>query len=265
MSTDSIKKTLGVALGVCFVCSVLVSMAAVYLKPLQEANKSFDKKKNILKAGKLLDESKAGDKKLVDKIFADNITPVLIKLKNGEQLTTEQMTGNLTPETYDIKKLSKDTEASEEITDDIAGISRVPKHSLIYMVKEDGKTSDIIFPVHGKGLWSTMYGLFALNRDLKTVSGFTFYEHGETPGLGGEIDNPNWQASWEGKLAFDDDGNITFKLLKGKAAPGSKYEIDGLSGATLTARGVEYLLKFWFGPEGYGPYLAKLRKEGINE
>jgi Na+-transporting NADH:ubiquinone oxidoreductase subunit C len=130
---------------------------------------------------------------------------------------------------------------------------------LVYFVKEGDGFSKVILPVYGSGLWSTIYGFLALDKDLKTVRGFTVYEHGETPGLGGEVENPRWQDTWKGKTAFDDQGQIKLKIIKGKASPGSTTEIDGLSGATLTTRGVNNFIHFWFGTEGYGPFLAKLR------
>ena len=121
----------------------------------------------------------------------------------------------------------------------------------------------MILPIYGQGLWSTLYGFIAFDKDLKTVAGLTFYEHGETPGLGGEIDNPRWKAGWKGEQAFDDDWKVRIEVLKGsvdRTRPESRYQIDGLSGATLTARGVGRLARYWLGDDGYGPFLEKLRK-----
>jgi Na+-transporting NADH:ubiquinone oxidoreductase subunit C len=122
----------------------------------------------------------------------------------------------------------------------------------------------LILPIYGKGLWSTLYGFLALEKDLKTVSGITFYQHGETPGLGGEVDNPNWKGKWQGKQAFDDSGDVIIKVIKGAVIPGAPdadHQIDGLSGATLTARGVDNLVQFWLGENGYGPYLQQIRED----
>lgn len=258
-SNDSLKNIIGVALVVCLVCSILVATAAVALKPRQEANKILEKRKNVLIAGALM---KKDEKVNVDAIFSEKIQPALIDLKTGDQLPDEKMTGNLAPENFDVKKLSKDKDFGRVLPGNIdkARIKRMPTQMMIYFVKEADGYSRIIFPVHGSGLWSTMYGFLALDKDLKTVRGFTFYEHGETPGLGGEVDNPKWQALWKGKIAFDDAGNLKLKVIKGVAAPGTNNQIDGLSGATLTTKGIDDLVKFWFGPEGYGPYLEKLRK-----
>ena len=122
----------------------------------------------------------------------------------------------------------------------------------------------LILPVYGKGLWSTMYGLLALKRDLRTVAGLTFYQHGETPGLGGEIDNPDWQAKWHGKQALDANGRVIIDVIKGQVdATGADayHQVDGLAGATLTSKGVENLLHYWLGRDGYGPLLERLRRD----
>jgi Na+-transporting NADH:ubiquinone oxidoreductase subunit C len=140
----------------------------------------------------------------------------------------------------------------------------MPKQMVVYLVKEGSAIDKIVLSVYGQGLWSTMYGFIALDRDLKTVKGFTFYEHAETPGLGGEIDNPRWKNIWKGKHAFDEDGNLKIEVIKGvvdTSGAGARYQIDGISGATLTARGVDNLVKFWLGNEGYGTFLKRLKEE----
>ena len=132
---------------------------------------------------------------------------------------------------------------------------------MVYKVYQDGEFKRFIFPVEGKGLWSTLKGFLALNKDKNTIEGLTFYSHGETPGLGGEVDNPKWKAQWKGDpkeikslKAFDATGKLKVKVAKGKAN-NKTHEVDGLSGATLTANGVTYLVQFWLGDKGYGPYI----------
>ena len=264
-SNDSLKNIIGIAVGVCLVCSILVAAATVLLKPRQEANQRLEKLKNILIAGDLM---KGDDKGIdVEGVFADKIQPALIDLKTGERLPKEKMTGDLAPEKFDIKKIAKEPDTSRRIPgdQDKAKIKRMPTELLVYFVKENNSYSRIILPVYGSGLWSVLYGFMALDRDLKTVRGFTIYEHGETPGLGGEVDNPRWKESWKGKTAFDTAGKLELKVIKGAAPSGSNTEIDGLSGATLTTRGVDQMIAFWFGPDGYGPFLETLRKEQARE
>ncbi len=274
MAADSIKKTIGVALGVCLVSSILVSLAYVELKPVQDMNKKMDKLKNILTAGGI--EATGHDE--IMKLFKQKIKPVLVELKTGNVIN-EIKNEKLKAENFDIEALAKDSEFSSKIPadKDLASIKRRPNYMIVYNVLADddsGKIERRIFPLYGRGLWSTMYGLLALDKDMVTIKGFTFYKHEETPGLGGEVDNPKWKALWNNKEAFDISGDtidLKIKVIKGKAIPGSPgYDstIDGLSGATLTTRGVNNLVRFWMGYDGrhwgetgFGPYLKKLIKE----
>jgi Na+-transporting NADH:ubiquinone oxidoreductase subunit C len=112
--------------------------------------------------------------------------------------------------------------------------------------------------------FTTLYGFLALDSDLKTIRGITFYEHGETPGLGGEVDNPRWKAQWKGKMAYDDNMKILIEVLKGQVDPTSPqagHQIDGLGGSTITTRGVHNLVRFWLGENGYKPFLSNIGKE----
>jgi len=105
----------------------------------------------------------------------------------------------------------------------------------------------------------------ALAPDMNTVKSFSFYQHGETPGLGGEVDNPAWKALWPGKKIYD-DGEPKIQVIKGHVepdTPGAKYKVDGLSGATLTGNGVTNLLHYWLGHNGYQPLLTRLKNGDI--
>ena len=153
---------------------------------------------------------------------------------------------------------------SIEPAEDLAGLKRREKYAEVYVVKGDGgKVQQIILPVRGKGLWSTMYGFLSLDADLRTVHGITFYEHGETPGLGGEIENPRWKSKWQGKVAIDQDGNPQIEAVRGEVEPGltgAEHKIDGMAGATITTRGVTNTIRYWLGGDGFGPLLEKQRK-----
>jgi Na+-transporting NADH:ubiquinone oxidoreductase subunit C len=259
----STKKTIGVVLGVCLVCSVLVSTAAVSLKSRLEENKKLDKIKNILDAGNLYSEGKS-----IEETFRSKIESKIIELESGEFFSEKKYDDIINIEDFDIKVVAADAKYGMEIPSDkdIAGIKRMPKYMAVYLVKEKDEINKIILQIYGKGLWSTMYGFVALNKDLKTIEGFTFYEHGETPGLGGEVDNPRWKQIWKGKLAYDEEWNVKIEVLKGKvdkSSSNAKYQVDGLSGSTMTTRGVDHLVKFWFGENGYAPFITKLREEGF--
>jgi Na+-transporting NADH:ubiquinone oxidoreductase subunit C len=258
---ENAKKTIMVALSVCIVCSILVSAAAVSLQGRQEENKELDRIRNILLAAAL-----PVDDENIKNLYQEKVSPVMINLNTGVPVRDEDLDGALSIEGFDIRTAAADSLHGRKIPadEDMAGIRKMPRHMVVYLIKENGKTEKIILPVYGKGLWSTMYGFMALDRDLKTVKGFTFYEHAETPGLGGEVDNPRWKKSWEGKQVFDLDGNVTVNVIKGKvdlSRPEAIYQIDGISGATLTSRGVNNLVRFWLGENGYGPFLKSLREE----
>jgi Na+-transporting NADH:ubiquinone oxidoreductase subunit C len=263
MSQDSTIKTVGVATGICLFCSLFVSVAAVKLKPLQVANQKLDKVKNILQVANLADT--VGKSEWMA-LYQERINPVMIELASGDVVDETQFDDVLNLDNFDIQAFSSLPDYSQALTGetDIAGLRRQPLNMIVYQLLNDGAVEKLILPIYGKGLWSTLYGFLALEKDLKTVSGITFYQHGETPGLGGEVDNPNWKGKWQGKQAFDDSGDVIIKVIKGAVIPGAPdadHQIDGLSGATLTARGVDNLVQFWLGENGYGPYLQQIRED----
>ncbi len=248
---DSTSKTIRVALTLCIICSVIVSTAAVLLRPAQQANKDLDRKTNILAAAGMLEKG--------DDVIAKFET---IKTR-AVDLTTGKFSDSVDLQTYNQRKAAKDPELSIDLgDDDIAKIGRLPKYMIVYVVEGNTGLEKIILPVKGYGLWSTLYGFVALESDLNTVAGLGFYEHAETPGLGGEIDNPSWKAQWIGKKSYDSNQKQALTVIKGKvdtSRPQSVHEIDGLSGATLTSKGVDNLIKFWMGENGFAPFLANLR------
>ncbi len=256
-SNDSIKKTLTVALLLCIVCSVIVSGAAVVFKAQQQENKALDRKSNILAAAGLMEPGKS-----IDELYAQ-ITPRVVNLNTGEY------TDAVNAETYDQLRAAKDPEMSKALSnsEDVAGIKRREKYATVYLVEKEGELDRIILPVRGYGLWSTLHGFLALEADANTVIGLGFYQHAETPGLGGEVDNPKWKALWNGKKLYNEgSAEPVIELIKGSvdaSTPNAEHKVDGLSGATLTSRGVTNLVQYWVGEEGFGPYLSKLRKEGV--
>ena len=259
MSNDSTKKTIQVALGVCLVCSVLVSIAAVELKPIQDENKQLDKLKNILIAGDLYEDGVD-----IKETYEKNIEPVMINLESGDIVEEEKFDDELNIKDFDIKTMAANDTYGQSISaeNDLANIKRKPNDMVIYIVRSGEKIEKYIFPVYGAALWSTMYGFLALDSNFGTVRGITFYEHGETPGLGGEIDNPKWQKIWNGKNVFDEDGNLRLEVIKGQVdatSNNAKYQIDGLSGSTLTTRGVDNMVKYWLSDNGYGPFISKMK------
>ncbi|MBU1565274.1 MAG: Na(+)-translocating NADH-quinone reductase subunit C [Proteobacteria bacterium] len=256
MADESIARPFYTVLILAFVCSALVAGAAVGLRPLQDANRDLDQKKHILYAAGLYDKNRT-----IEEMFAPIETRVV-------ELVTGRFVAETTirPESYKQLKaaLSDETGRPLSIIEDRAKLHRLEKYSLVYLVKDGAKVQQIVLPVRGKGLWSTMFAYVALDGDLTTIRGISFYEHGETPGLGGEVENSRWQDGWRGKRVYDDDGKIGMSVVKGKAAteePAKHFQIDGLSGATLTTKGVNNLMEFWFGEHGFKPFLSEQKKE----
>jgi Na+-transporting NADH:ubiquinone oxidoreductase subunit C len=184
-------------------------------------------------------------------------------------LTSGKVAAEVDPESYDQRKATKDPAMSAPVPadQDVASLKRRARYAPVYLVQSERRVEQVILPISGLGLWSTLHGFVALDAgDLTTIKGLVFYEHAETPGLGGEVDNPAWKALWKGKQAFDETGRVRIEVIKGQvdpARPDARYQVDGLSGATLTSRGVEYMLHFWLGANGFGPFLARVKAEGV--
>lgn len=255
MSSDKegLGRVLGVALALCIVCSVVVSTAAVVLKPQQEVNKTRDLKRNILMAAGMYDPGES-----VEEQFK-RVTTRVIDIETGEYAD------EIDPASFDPRAAAKDPETSTRLVgkEDPAKIQRRADFALVYLVNNAmGELDKVIVPIHGYGLWSTLWGFVAFDADANTIAGLGFYEHGETPGLGGEVDNPNWKAQWVGKKAYR-EGEVAISVIKGTVNPASEkadWQVDGLSGATLTSKGVSNLVQFWLGEDGFKPYLDNLRK-----
>ncbi|GGA71266.1 Na(+)-translocating NADH-quinone reductase subunit C [Neiella marina] len=258
-NNDTISKTLTVVIGLCLVCSLIVSVAAVGLKPTQQYNKALDKQRNILEAAGLLDKA-AGD---ISGTFDKYIEAKVVDLATGTyvDMSSEDAAA------YDQRKMAKTSGENIVLSadQDVASIKRIAQKANVYLAKDEaGEVTSIILPVHGYGLWSTMYAFLAIKPDTNTVQALVYYDQLETPGLGGEVENPSWKNLWVGKKLFDDDWNLAIRVVKGGATPGDIHGVDGLAGATLTANGVQNTFDFWLSDDAFGPYLAKVRSEGVN-
>lgn len=259
---EGLKNVLFVAVAVCLVCSIVVSSAAVLLAPLRLENQQLDKKQNILRAAGMLPENDNVDAagRSVDEIFTE-FEVRAVDLNTGRFVDSVDVT------VYDPIKAAKKPDESMVLPSeqDIAVIKRRENVSLIYIKRTDGVIDKVVIPVRGYGLWGTLLGYLALEGDLETIAGLGFYFHKETPGLGGEVDNPKWKALWPGVEAFDASGEPAVALVKTRSPENSRaasHEVDALSGATLTTRGVENLVRFWTGDLGFGPLLNNLKTTG---
>ena len=232
MPNDSKSKTLLIALILCLVCSLAVSLSVILLRDKQAFNKEAYKNKNILIAAGLPLEASS----------LDMIETKKVNLKQGD------------------------------FVDDLADNDNVE----VYLVKNaGGEVVKLILPISGRGAWSTLYGFIVVYQKPSNHYGFLynevadilFYEQGETPGLGGEVENPRWRANWQGKEIYDDKGNLKIEVIKGIAPREgllAKHQVDGLAGATVTTRYVNNLVRFWLGDNGFKKFLMNLRKDGAN-
>jgi Na+-transporting NADH:ubiquinone oxidoreductase subunit C len=261
MQRDSIKNVFVVAIGLCLVCSILVSSMAVGLRPIQQQQREAFRQESILRAAGLWDEDKDNDP---GELYKKYITPIVVDLETNKA-TDRYQPGD---KELDAERAMRDPNLSDQLeaADDIAGIRKLEKYSTIYAVEEDGRIRTLILPIRGYGLWSTLWGFIALDvsntsgspTDIQ-VAGLTYYKHGETPGLGGEVDNPLWKEKWPGKTVFDSEWNVLIEVSKGATGD---TQVDALSGATLTSNGVTNMLQFWLGDQGFGPYLKNTVSAG---
>jgi len=241
----------------CVVFSLIVSAVSVALKDRQVENKRLDKIKNVLTVAGLIQPKETLSREELSRRFATKLEPRLVEIETGAYVDVGD------PMAYDQRKASTDPARSTVAPENKAKVRRVPNHAQIFILRGDGEIKGIILPIEGYGLWSTLYGFVALEADAKTIRGITYYQHGETAGLGGEIDNPRWKALWPGRLVYDDSGEVAIRVKKGRAGPVDEdpYQVDGLSGATLTSNGVTNMLHFWLSENGFATYLDRYRQE----
>lgn len=253
------KKTFEVAVKLCLFCSIVVSGLAVGLKGIQQKQKRLFRQQSILEAAGLWEDGDDPDEK-----YADYINPVVVDLQTKSKTDRYEPTDKV----LDLGALMRNPEMYDklDIAEDVAGIMKREAYTVVYEVRDGGGDSGalktLVLPIRGRGLWSTLYGFIALDMtesaggsgELK-VAGLTYYKHGETPGLGGEVDNQLWKAKWPGKRIFDDSWNVKVEVSKSAT---TEYQVDALSGATLTSNGVSNMLRFWLGENGFGPYLKSL-------
>lgn len=249
---DSVPKTIFVAVAVCLVASMVVSAAAVALRPIQEVNALKDKQINILQVAGIYEPG----------------TDVVQAFEVFEPQVLELATGTFSSEfdaaSFDDRAAADDPALSVELHDDPAGIVRQSRFVTVYLLRDEaGAIDKVILPIHGYGLWSTLYGFIALEENGNDIFGLQFYEHAETPGLGAEVDNPRWKALWNGKRLTDEDGDLQISVTKTAPPAGEDYHIDALAGATLTTVGVHNLVNFWMGEAGYRPFLENLKAGNV--
>jgi Na+-transporting NADH:ubiquinone oxidoreductase subunit C len=251
------RYTIVFAAVVCVACALLVSVAAVSLQPLQKANARLYMEKNVLVAAGLIAPGADVSRRAVEEFFERDIKVRLVDFATGELLPPEARDARR----YDQRAARNDPALSRAAPENAAGIRRLPNYGVVYFVMKNGQVDQLVIAVEGLGMWGTIYGFLALGPDGNTVRGLTYYEHKETPGLGGEIGNPSWQALWRGRKGFDDQWNARITVIKGQAgSPDTDpLRVDGLSGATITSNAITRLMQYWLGDMGYGKFLERFR------
>ncbi len=256
---DSTIKALIVVLAVSLACSVLVSTAAITLKPIQLLNQKVERSRHIVALTGLV----PADKELSHDEILQAVEQLDVRVIN---IDTGEFDDSIDPEQFDARAAVNDPELSMAIPagDDFARLGRRAQHAIVYLVWEGDELKRVILPIHGQGMWSTLHGLLALEADLNTIAAVTFYEQAETAGLGDQITQPDWLDQWQGRQLFNNRGDVQFRVAAGSAAERSaaaRHQVDAISGATVTTDSVTRLVEFWFGPNGYMPFLNNLKNQ----
>lgn len=263
MNNDSPVKAFLVVLLTALVCSSLVSAAVVVLRPIQLNNQMLERSRNIMKLTGLVEEGAIPSDEEMLKLYQGMDVEIL-------DIDQAGYNSELDPLTFDPRRAVNNPDLSVAIPPelDLASLGRRSRFATIYLVLREGELERVILPIHGTGMWSTIYGFIALESDLNTIAAATFYEQNETPGLGDQILRREWQAQWEGRRIYDEVGDPRFAVNHGKVQPGSStwlYEVDALTGATVTADAVTNIIRYWFGPHGYQDFLDALRQQQSGE
>ena len=254
---DSPARALIVVLAVAFTCSVLVSTASITLKPVKLLNQKVERSRHIVGLTGLV----PADEELSNEEILGAIEQLDVRVID---VSSGDFDDSIDPDSFDARAAVNDPDLSVAIppADDLARLGRRAQHAIVYLVWEDDDLKRIILPIEGQGMWSTLYGLLALETDLNTIGAVTFYEQAETAGLGDQITNPDWLTKWGGRQLFNNGGDVQFRVAAASVDEGSAaalHQVDGISGATVTASSVTRLVEFWFGSSGYGPFLENLR------
>ena len=250
---DDRVKVFGVAFLVALTSAILVSASSVMLKPLQEANLEAERAARM----EAMLDTLPGMRDVLAEIGAEALETRMVDLATGS------FTTDVTPDAFDLAAATSDPELSVAIPpdEDIAGLGRRANFAPVHLLERDGELLVVVLPVSGKGYQSTIRAMVALNADLETISALTITEQAETPGLGARVEDPDWLSLWPGKEIADDTGRIVISVVRGEAT--GPHEVDGISGATMTSNGVGNMLRFWLGEQGFGPFLDRLRTEGL--
>ncbi|WP_299345524.1 NADH:ubiquinone reductase (Na(+)-transporting) subunit C [uncultured Maritalea sp.] len=253
LPNESRTKTFAVAFLVAFFSAIAVSVTAVALRPIQQANLERQRTAQM----EAMISALPGMADILREAGADTMESFLV------DFATANTAANVNPASYNFRDAMTDPASSIALSRDVdtAGIGRRPNLMPVYMLRSKGELALVVLPVYGTGYQSTIHAYLALKGDLNTVAALQVYEQGETPGLGSRITDATWQALWPGRKITDDDGVIRISVVRGSAT--TVFEVDGITGATRSTTGVANLLHFWLGDLGYGPFLTRLKMRDL--
>lgn len=253
MTNDSPLKAILVVTATAFVCSVLVTVAAVTLQPIQQAYQHLERIRVVVAVSGLADAIDDMTELQLINTFQD-LDALVVDLERGVFDST------INALDFDSRAAAADPALSVSIPDEqnLAQLGRRSRFATVYLSRDGDDLQHVILPVHGQGMWSTIYGFVVLESDLNTIAAVTIYEQGETPGIGDVITRSDWHTKWQGRKLYDEQSNLRFSIARGAANPDSPYEVDGFVGATITSNAVANMIHYWFGPHGYARFLANL-------
>ena len=240
----------------CLVCSLAVASVHDELKDRQVKNAQQDQQSQVLQAAGILSPDEKLTSEEIEEYFT-KIKALLVSRETGESEVVKITSEEFKQDPRSVAKTADGGVDAPEKEAKATGVRRIANKLRVFEVNVPGHEC-LVLEISGNGLWSTLLGYIALSPDTREVRGITYYSHKETPGLGGEVDNPKWKAQWKDKRALGEDGEVLVEVVKG-AATDAEREIDGLAGATITSRGVDSMLKLWLGEHGYGPFLKTKR------
>lgn len=245
LPNESRTKTILMAFLVSGICAVFVSVATVVLRPIQTANRAAEEQARIAD----LVSGIPGMSALLAESGGELSTVVV-------DLATGRAASDVTPATLDAALSDQANWTTLDPGADLAGLGQRPDYAQIFLLRDGDDVSLALLPMTGQGYGGRIDAILALGGDMNTIAGVAVTGHSETPGLGGRIEESSWQASFPGTEVSDASGEIRFEVARGPAS--TVYEVDGITGATRTGSGVTRMVRFWLGPDGYGPLIRAI-------
>ena len=247
LPNESRTKTIVMAFLVSAVCAAVVSAATVYLRPIQAANRAAEEQAKIA----ALVAGVPGMADLLD-AAGGTLSTVVVDLETG------RAADDVTPATLEAALADPANWTTLTPAEDRAGLGQRPDFAQVFLLREGDKVELALLPMAGQGYGGRIDAILALRDDMNTIAGIAITSHSETPGLGGRIDEPTWQANFPGTRVRGPDGEIRFAVARGEAT--GDYAVDGITGATRTGSAIAGMVRFWLGPEGYGPFLRAVER-----